>query len=149
MTFTYGATTDPDERAGEFDAGRKVTDIRVGSHADQRFDRVVFDLSGSGAPGWRVEYTDAAVQDGSGATVDVPGAAVLTVVLHGINWTDAGLPEYRGAPIDGPGGSIAGVRWGGTFEGQTQAFVGTSDRLPFRVAVLGGPNRVYIDVAQV
>ena len=62
---------------------------------------------------------------------------------------DAGLPEYGGAPIDGPGGSIAGVRWGGSFEGETQAFVGTSDRLPFRVAVLGGPNRVYIDVAQV
>jgi hypothetical protein len=74
---------------------------------------------------------------------------VLTVVLHGINWTDAGLPEYDGAPIDGPGGSIAGVRWGGSFEGETQAFVGTTDRLPFRVAVLGGPNRVYIDVAQI
>src|SRR4051812_9902478 len=118
MTFTYGANTDPDERAGEFDAGRKVTNIRVGSHADQRFDRVVFDLSGSGAPGWRVEYTDAAVQDGSGATVDVPGAAVLTVVLHGINWTDASLPEYGGAPIDGPGGSIAGVRWGGASRGR-------------------------------
>jgi hypothetical protein len=149
MTVTYGATTDPDEQAGEFDPGRKVTNIRVGSHADQRFDRVVFDLSGAGTPGWRVEYTASAVQDGSGATVDVPGAAVLTVSLLGINWTEASLPEYGGDPIDGPGGSIVGVRWGGSFEGQTQAFVGTSDRLPFRVAVLDNPTRVYIDVAQV
>jgi hypothetical protein len=149
MTFTYGANTDPDERAGELDAGRKVTNIRVGGHADQRFDRVVFDLSGTQIPGWHVAYTESAVQDGSGATVDVPGAAVLTVVLRGINWTDAALPEYGGAPIDGPGGSIVGVRWGGSFEGQTQAFVGTSGRLPFRVAALDGPNRVYIDVAQV
>jgi len=149
MTVTYGATTDPDEQAGEFDPGRKVTNIRVGSHAAQRFDRVVFDLSGAGIPGWRVEYTPSAVQDGSGATVSVPGAVVLTVVLRGINWTEASLPEYGGAPIDGPGGSIVGVRWGGSFEGQTQAFVGTSGRLPFRVAVLDNPNRVYVDVAQV
>ena len=149
MTITYGATTDPDEQLGEFDPGRKVTNIRVGSHADQRFDRVVFDLSGSGTTGWRVEYTASAVQDPSGEPVDVPGAAVLTVVLHGINWTDAALPEYDGAPIDGPGGSIVAVRWGGSFEGDTQAFVGTSARLPFRVATLGNPTRVYIDVAQV
>ena len=148
MTITYGANTDPDEQLGEFDAGRKVTDIRVGSHADQRFDRVAFDLSGAGTPGWRVEYTASAIQDGSGATVDVPGEAILTVVLHGINWTDANLPEYDGAPIDGPGGSIVGVRWGGSFEGDTQAFVGTSARLPFRVATLDSPKRVYIDVAQ-
>jgi len=149
MTITYGATTDPDRRPGDFDAGRKVTNIRVGGHADQRFDRVVFDLSGYGTPGWSVEYTGSATQAPSGATVDVPGSAVLTVFLHGINWTDASLPEYDGAPVDGPGGSIIGVRWGGSFEGDTQAFVGTSGRLPFRVAVLGGPNRVYIDVAQV
>src|SRR3954466_11313982 len=149
MTFTYGANTDPDERPGEFDTGRKVTNVRVGSHADQRFDRVVFDLSGSGAPGWHVAYTESAVQDGSGATVGVPGEGVLTVVLRGINWTEASLPEYGGAPIDGPGDSIVGVRWGGSFGGQTQAFVGTSARLPFRVGVLGSPNRVYIDVAQI
>src|SRR3954453_20701532 len=143
MTFTYGATTDPDERPGEFDAGRKVTNIRVGSHADQRFDRVVFDLSGSGTPGWRVEYTASAVQDGSGATVDVPGAAVLTVVLHGINWTDASLPEYGGDPTDGAGGSSGGGGGGGSLGGQTRPWGGTSPPLPFRVAVLDNPTRVY------
>jgi hypothetical protein len=148
MTNPYGANTDPHEQSGDFDEGRKVTNIRVGDHADQHFDRVVFDLSGGGTPGWYAAYTDSATQEGSGAEVDVPGQAIITVSLRGINWTEENLPEYDGAPVDGPGGSIVAVRWGGSFEGTTQVFVGTTGRLPFRVAVATDPNRVYIDVAQ-
>jgi hypothetical protein len=148
MTQAYGANTDPDEQSGDFDEGRKVTNVRVGDHSDQLFDRVVFDLSGDGDPGWFAAYTDTATQQGSGEEVDVPGQAIITVSLRGINWTDQDLPEYDGSPVDGPGGSIVAVRWGGSFEGETQVFVGTTGRLPFRLGLARDPNRVYMDVAQ-
>ena len=50
-----------------------VVDIRVGEH--DGFDRVVYEMGGTGTPGWRVKYVDAATQEGSGKPVDIKGAA--------------------------------------------------------------------------
>ena len=41
-----------------------VVNVRVGSH--EGFDRVVFDLVGSGEPGWFIDYTNKPSQQGSG-----------------------------------------------------------------------------------
>lgn len=147
MTNPYGATTDPDHRSGGGQAqGRKVTNIRVGDHSDEFFDRVVFDLSEGGDPGWHVSYVDGAHRQGSGDEMTVPGSAVLAVILRGIDYLNEDVEEYDGSPIDGPGNAIHGTRWDGSFEGDTQVFIGTAERLPFRVAHLDNPPRVYIDV---
>ena len=66
----------PKSSAASESAKLTVTDVRVGGH--EGFDRVVYELGGKGTPGWRVEYVDQAVQDGSGKTIPVSG-----------NWTSS------------------------------------------------------------
>jgi hypothetical protein len=148
MTEMYGENTAPLRRsAGAGTAGRKVRNIRVGSHPDQRFDRVVFDLSGGGQPGWIVSYTDDPRRDGSGNPMQVPGDAYLDVVLQGIDWSNASVPEYDGDPIDRSWPALRAVRWDGSFEGQTHVVLGLNGRLPFRVGNVDNPERVYVDIA--
>jgi len=65
--------------------------VRAGRHAG--FDRVVFEFRGGDVPAHRVGYVDRLVQDGSGNTVAVAGAADLEVVFEGANAHDG-----RGAP---------------------------------------------------
>ena len=77
----------------------------------------------------------------------VPGSAYLDVVLLGIDWTDPNVPEYDGHPIDQHWPALRGVRWDGSFEGQTHAVIGLTGRLPFRVGNLNNPERVFVDIA--
>jgi hypothetical protein len=148
MTEMYGQNTAEQRRsAGAGTAGRKVSNIRVGTHPDQRFDRVVFDLSGGGQPGWIVAYTDDPRRDGSGEKMNVPGSAYIDVVILGIDWTNPQVPEYDGDPVDKHWPALRGVRWDGSFEGQTHAVIGLTERLPFRVGNLDNPERVFVDIA--
>ncbi len=150
MTEMYGENTAPQRRgAGAGVEGRKVRNIRVGTHPGRRFDRVVCDLSGGGQPGWNVFYTDSPTRDPSGEPIDVPGNAVLDVIVQGIDWTNPNVPEYDGDPINQQWPALRSVRWDGSFEGQTQIFVGLTARLPFRLGNLNDPERIYIDIAHV
>ncbi|WP_041795591.1 AMIN-like domain-containing (lipo)protein [Modestobacter italicus] len=127
--------------------GLTVTAVRAASH--DGFDRVVFELSGSGTPGWRVEYVDAPTAQGSGAAIDVPGAAYLAVSLQGTSYPyDSGAEEVaRGAvPVSGTD-VVQGVFYDATFEGVSAAVIGTADQAPFRVYSLTGPSRVVVEVA--
>jgi len=123
-----------------------VTDVRVGAH--DGYDRVVFDLDGEGTPGWRVEYVDEALDDGSGNPVEVDGDAVLQVAITGTAMPmDSGVTEYSGDPVDGPGTSVDQVVYRFVFEGITTAFVGVDgEPRPFRVFALEDPARVVVDV---
>jgi hypothetical protein len=102
----FAANTEPDtaEPTGEGETFLSVTNVRVAEH--DRYDRVVFDLdgTGSGKPGWRVEYVDEATDDGSGHTVQVDGEAILRVSLSGTaNPMDSGVEGFPGdriAPAD-------------------------------------------------
>ncbi len=148
MTEMYGENTAPQRRrAGSGTSGRKVRNIRVGTHPDQRFDRVVLELSGSGQPGWIVGYTDDPRREGSGDPMQVPGDAFLDVVIDGIDWTEASVPEYDGDPIDQSWPALRAVRWDTSFEGQTHVVLGLTARLPFRVGNVNDPERVYVDIA--
>lgn len=119
---------------------------RIGRH--DGFDRVVFDLEGSGTPGYRVEYVAEAVQDGSGDVVEVDGDAILAVVLTGTRYPDEGEDVVAPATYDADGAEIVEeVRLDGTFEGMTQAFIGLDDEVPFRVFTLADPTRLVIDLA--
>jgi len=143
-----GWTSGPvkDEQAGYV---ALLVGIRVGRHPD--FDRVVFDLTGTGTPGWHVEYTVRPRADGSGDPVKLRGTVYLQVVLRGM-----GLPYDTGVTPDGdsttriPGTGtqgIAEIAPGGVFEGDQQAFIGlTGDRRPFRAFALANPTRVVVDV---
>lgn len=130
------------------DARLTVTDIRTGSH--DGFDRVVYELGGTGVPGWRVAYVDEALQDGSGFPVDVAGEAILEVQITGSAYPfDSGVEPYDGPdPIRAqPGGSVVEVRGALVFEGVTQSFIGVSEPgSPFTVNVLTDPTRLVIDV---
>ncbi len=122
-----------------------VTNIRIARH--DTFDRVVFDLSGTGTPGWRVEYVDAALDDGSGLPVDVHGDHVLQVRISGTGIpADTGVDEFSGGPLTFDGDGVEQVVYRYTFEGYATAFIGTDDRTPFRVFTLTDPTRVVVDV---
>jgi hypothetical protein len=58
-----------------------VRDIRLGRQ--DGFDRGVFEVGGTGTPGWDARYVEAASSQGSGEAVDVAGAAILQVALTG------------------------------------------------------------------
>ena len=142
----FPANTDPDTGEASGDARLTVTGIRVGRH--DGFDRVVFETDGTGAPGWRVEYVDAAQSQGSGADIDVEGDAVLQVTITGVGYPfDTGVEEYPGPDrIAADTGVVTEVVWDSTFEGTSVAFVGVDEETPFRVQLLDNPARVVLEV---
>lgn len=125
-----------------------VTDIRVGRQ--DGFDRVVLDLSGSGQVGWRVAYADAPAIDGSGTPVDLAGDQILQVSALGMTYPEPGDPTYDDLLLVDGGGLLAvtEILRGVPFEGQVQVYVGTGQRVPFRVFRLSDPERLVIDLQQ-
>jgi hypothetical protein len=142
----FPANTEPDTGQASPGAAVTVTGIRVARH--DGFDRVVFDVAGKGTPGWDVRYVPAASSQGSGQPIAVEGAAILQVALTGVGYpTDTGIEEYGGDTVPGSGTAVVTeVVWDTTFEGTSVAFVGLSDRTPFRVHLLEAPTRVVVDV---
>lgn len=127
-----------------------VTGLRIGAHPG--VDRVVYELGGTGAPGWTVQYVDHAVQDGSGDVLDIPGDALLEVRITGTGYPfDTGVAPY-GGPNPLPGGAGTGLtqaRITTVFEGTTQSFVGLDgERRPFTVSRLDNPTRLVVDIAR-
>ena len=144
----FSANTDADTADPSAGAAVTVSDIRVGRQ--DGFDRVVFEVGGTGTPGWDVRYVDAASSQGSGEDVDVAGDAVLQVTLSGVGYPyDTGVEEYSAAgPLSSPDTqTLTEVVFDGTFEGTTTAFVGTTGQAPFRVYLLDAPTRVVLEVA--
>lgn len=147
----FAANTKPDtaESSGAGNTFLTVTDVRVAAH--DGYDRVVFDLdgTGSGRPGWRVEYVDQAVDDGSGDTVRVAGDAILRVSISGTATPmDSGVDEFSGDRIEpADTEAIDEIVYRYWFEGYTTAFLGVDEgERPFRVFLLEDPMRVVVDV---
>jgi len=143
----FPANMEPDSDAAAAGSAVTVTNIRTGRH--DGFDRVVFDVAGTGTPGWDVRYVDEAVEQGRGETIPVQGEAILQVTLTGVGYpTETGIQEYDGSqPLPGSGTEVVTeVVWDSTFEGTSVAFVGTTEQTPFRVYLLTDPVRVVLDV---
>ena len=153
------AAPTPDE-GGDFPAspalseqepsGGPLSVIAVRVAPQEGYDRVVFELAGTnpGQAGWRVEYVDQATAQGSGKPVELDGEAALSVVITGTGYPmDTGQEEVSDDPAL-PGGLavVQDVDLGGVYEGQYQAYLGTSGEQPFRVFRLGDPERVVVDV---
>jgi hypothetical protein len=144
----FPADAAPDRSDPSSDAAVTVRDIRVGRQ--DGFDRVVFEVGGTGTPGWDVRYVESASSQGSGEAVDVAGDAVLQVSLTGAGYPYAtGVPEYsaRGPLTAADTEVVTEVVFDATFEGTTMAFVGTKTQAPFRVYLLQNPTRVVVEVA--
>ena len=143
------ADTSADDGGQGSGNGLGLTGVRVAHHPG--FDRVVFDLGGTGTPGWRVEYTTRPSYDGSGDPVRLQGTVYLQVFLRGMGFPDdIGIAPYGDSTTRLPGtGSrgIAEIVPGGVFEGDQQAFIGlTGAKRPFRALALANPARVVVDV---
>ncbi|NEA30339.1 hypothetical protein [Streptomyces sp. SID13031] len=133
--------------------GPAVKNVRTGRHAC--YDRLVIDLAGKRATGYRVSYVKVATMDGAGTPVPTRGGAVLQIVVNGPAYDAAGRATYR-MKNQRELSAVAGydtfrqVAWGGSFEGQTTLALGVRARLPFQTHVLTGPGnttRLVIDVA--
>jgi hypothetical protein len=138
----------PDTADASADSRVTVRDIRIGRQ--DGFDRVVFEVGGTGTPGWDVRYVDGAVSQGSGEPVEVAGDAVLQVSVTGAGYPyDTGVAEWAGPdPLSVADAEVVTeVAFDATFEGTTVAFVGTAARSPFRVYLLEGPARVVVEIA--
>lgn len=128
-----------------------LTGVRSARHGC--YDRLVFDLDGP-TVGYRVEYVNQVVQDGSGLPVPLRGGAFLSIVLSAPAHDASYRPTYQ--PAD-PSNlvNVTGyttfrqVAFAGTFEGLTTIGLGVRAKLPFRVIVLSGPgtgSRIIVDV---
>lgn len=140
----FPADTTPD-RAVASGAQLILTDVRVGTH--DGYDRVTFEFSGDGAPGWVVEYTDDPRAQGSGQPVDVDGSAVLQASMTAV------APPMTDEAYQGPDRITAQrlqvieeVVVGTTFEAYLEAFVGVDQEVPFRARRFDDPPRVVIDI---
>ena len=131
------------------DSAVTVTDIRIGAH--EGFDRVVYEFGGTGTPGWTVGYVEQAIQDGSGAEVEIGGTSILAVTITGVAYPfDSGVEEYAGPdPLTDPSATVVEeVHFGATFEGMTQSWIGTTTERPaFTVTTLSNPTRLVVDIA--
>ena len=145
----FSADTSADDGGQGFGNGLGLAGVRLAHHPG--FDRVVFDLGGTGTPGWRVEYTTRPRYDGSGKAVRLKGTAYLQVILRGMGYPDdIGIASYSDSSTRLPGTGtrgIAEIAPGSVFEGDQQAFIGlTGDKRPFRAFALADPARVVVDV---
>jgi LysM repeat protein len=143
----FPANLETDTGTASDDAALSPVDVRFGVHED--FDRVVVDLTGTGTPGWTVEYTEAPTAQGSGQPVDVAGDAVLAVRIDGVVMpTEDGAEEWQGPERLAPqsAGVVQEVVHGTIFEGVQTLYIGLESQEPFRAFDLQEPTRLVIDI---
>lgn len=122
-----------------------VTGVRIGSH--NGFDRVVFDLTGEGSPGWFIDYTSNPTQQGSGNTINFTGDTALNVNIDGTVYPfDLGLEDPEIGTVDGSGSIVTQVVSAGTFEGRSQFVIGLNGKHPYSITELQDPHRLVVDV---
>lgn len=122
-----------------------ATNIRVGHH--QGFDRIVFDLEGTGTPGYFVSYTDEPAQQASGFPLVPAGDSYLQVMIDGTAYPFEVGQEARTLSTTPNEQVVKDILDGGMFEAQSQYIVGINGpKKPFAVAVLTNPTRLVVDV---
>lgn len=146
----FTSDTLPQDSGWSKSNGLGVTAVHTARHAGH--DRVVFELDGTGTPGWRVEYTTTPVAEGSGEPVKIKGTVFLMLFLSGVGYSfDTGIEPAFDDTTRLPGTGtrkIAEIKPGaGPWEGAQQAFIGLHGaQRPFRVFALTNPTRVVVDV---
>ncbi|MDP9801614.1 hypothetical protein J2S49_001690 [Arcanobacterium wilhelmae] len=123
--------------------------VRMGSHPDKGYDRVVIEYSKAKAPvQWNAGWTKEATEEGSGFPVDLRGDIILEVFGYGIRYPGPleHVEELKAVP---PAGSvITEVKVNGGFEGSHQIYIGSDKARPYKVTWMDDPARLVIDVAR-
>jgi len=146
-------STEPRESEGfpsslsQGDGDQQLIDVRSGIH--EGYDRVVFEFSGDGEPGWRVEYVDSAAEIGRGNPIEIAGESILEININGPSW----LPEEEVADQvetneyyeRGTGAVFEEVHIQGPFEAHSQYHIGLQEEVPFSVELLSDPARLVVD----
>ncbi len=122
-----------------------VKDVRIAEH--ETFTRVVFDIGGTGQPGWWVDYQDEPTQQASGLPVEVAGDSYLEVNIEGIALPmDAAERGIEMGSFEGAG-IVEEVTLTTIFEAQAQFFIGISGApRDYSVTLLEEPTRVVVDL---
>jgi hypothetical protein len=123
-----------------------VAGVRTESHP--WFDRVVFEVEGSGTPGFRAQYVDQARAATGTRVLDVRGSTILRIAITEVGDPD-GVAIFDQHRLPGPdGGDITEVVHGGLADGQHVFFVGTDTggRPPIVVQRYVDPTRVVLDI---
>lgn len=121
------------------------TDLRVGEHAD--FYRVVVEFTGTGSPGYFVNWSDEPHEQGRGEPLEVGGEVFLDIVLSGTTMPvdEALQPLYYDGPKTLAVGPIEVIE-DGTFEDTTHIAIGMDAQRDFQIGFLADPVRVVIDI---
>jgi hypothetical protein len=123
----------------------KLTGLRAGRHPG--FDRVVFQLDGPVPSYYSVRYVPVVRLDGSGAPLRLRGKAFLEVVVRAPTHDQDYRPVLTPTRLRPDFPALREVNAPGSFEGQTTAGIGVSQRVGFRVLELTSPTRIVIDLA--
>ena len=124
-----------------------LTEIRMGEHAGK--DRVVYEFTGEGAPGYAISYVSAPAQQGSGHAIEMPGSKYLQVMLTGqvIPTMVEGVDEVEPGLVTPQGNSgVEGVYFAGQFEGQGQSVIGLDSQRSYTAFTLENPPRLVVDI---
>ncbi|MDO4686846.1 MAG: hypothetical protein Q4A92_09875 [Corynebacterium sp.] len=123
-----------------------ITSVRAASH--DGFDRIVFETTGPGTPGWIVDYIDNPSQQTSGEPIEVPGDTALEVNVTGTTYPfELGIDNPSIGRTELNTVLVTDIVDGGTFEAQSQFIVGIKGgRKPYSVQMLENPTRVVVDV---
>lgn len=113
-------------------------------------DRVIFEFTGAAVPGWAVQYVSAAVQNGTGAPLELPGLSKLEILFLESPGPFTNPAPYTGPPVvfDNDTPQVNTVEFSAQGSGIIQFFVTLNgDRPPFAVTSLTNPTRIVVDVA--
>jgi LPXTG-motif cell wall-anchored protein len=122
-----------------------LVELRAGRHAG--FDRVVFQLDGPIPSYYSVRYVPEVRLDGSGAPLQLRGAAFLEVVVRAPTHDQDGRPLLTPTRLRPDFPALREVNAPASFEGQTTAGIGLASKVGFRVLELANPTRIVIDLA--
>jgi len=123
---------------------------RVQVAAQEGFDRVVFEFDDEQLPGYDIAYLEGpVVADGSGAEVEVEGAAVIGVRLTPASGADPdGDAVYTGpSRVTDDSENVTEVVRTGDFEATLSWAIGVAEPASFEVLLLSEPARVVIDIS--
>jgi hypothetical protein len=123
----------------------KLVGLRAGRHAT--YDRVVFQLDGPIPSYYSVRYVPVVRLDGSGQALRLRGTAFLEVVVRAPTHDQDYRPVLTPTRLRQDFPAMREVNAPGSFEGQTTAGIGLTQRVGFRVLELTNPTRIVIDLA--
>lgn len=133
-------------KAGPAAAQATLTAVRSARH--EGFDRVVFEFAEGAVPGYEIEYVDRPIiQCGSGDPTPVAGDGWLHVRLTPARaHTEQGRPTVAFRAQRVRLGVVRELVRTCDFEGEVTWVLGVAHPNRFRVAELGGPPRLVVDV---